>query len=147
MGTIFVPTHSRVYVPVWSVFLSCLQDWPIVLSPVRGHCVCMMCVLAQTEHFHRISVAVESKMKRKAGGGQGKHLSGSYCMLSLTPHCLWRKKVFTEIPRWKCNDWRWPGYNWHALQTVGDVIMVWWMGLRSSGTHLFVFQLWQASSA
>lgn len=40
--------------------------------------MCMMCVLAQTEHFHRISVVVESKMKRKAGGGQGEHLSGSY---------------------------------------------------------------------
>lgn len=36
-----------------------------MLSPVRGHCVCMMCVLAQTEHFHRVSVVVESRLKKK----------------------------------------------------------------------------------
>lgn len=49
----------------------------MVLSPTRGHCVCMMCLLAQTEHFHRTSVVVKSRMKRKAGGGgERKHFSG-----------------------------------------------------------------------
>lgn len=43
---------------------------------VRGHCVCMMCVLAQTKHFHRTSVVGESRIKRKAGG-ERKHFSGS----------------------------------------------------------------------
>lgn len=55
----------RVYGPL---FLSCLQHWPKVLSPVRRHCVCVMCVLAQTEHFHQASVVVESKMKKQAEG-------------------------------------------------------------------------------
>lgn len=49
----------------------------MVLSPARGHCVRMMCALARTEHFHRTSVVVERGMKRKAGGGERKHFSGS----------------------------------------------------------------------
>lgn len=62
----------------------------IVPSPARGHCVCMMCVLAPTEHFHRTGVVVESRMKRKAGGGERKHFSDSNINSTLTSHwsCL-----------------------------------------------------------
>lgn len=49
----------------------------MVLSPARGHCVCMMCVLARTKRFHQTSVLVESRMKRHAVGGERKHFSGS----------------------------------------------------------------------
>lgn len=39
--------------------------------------MCMMCVLAQTEHFHQASVVVESRMKRKARGGGGREKRGN----------------------------------------------------------------------
>lgn len=75
----------RVQSPVLAVFLVRLQDLPAVgvsvvpalrCSPARGHCVCMMCVLAQAEHFHQTSVVVESRMNRNTGGGERKHYSG-----------------------------------------------------------------------
>ena len=43
----------------------------MVLSPVRGHCAHMMCLLAQTEYFHQTTVVVESRMKRKAEKERG----------------------------------------------------------------------------